>query len=82
MNYNKAKIYATVAWIATVAIAYGAGWWSGVKSAAQVATSVAQTSFSLLPGLIGIVAVGSAVVAFQARGYFARSSGSPELKGV
>ncbi len=82
MNSYKNKIYVTIAWILTVGIAYGAGWWAGVKSAASVAASAAQTGFSLLPGLIGIVAIGAAVLAFQVRGYFARRSGTPELKGV
>lgn len=70
MNSYKTGFYVASAWLISVGIAYGVGWWAGVKSVAHAAVSAASTGFSLIPALILFVAVGSAIAAFQARGYF------------
>lgn len=64
------RISVTVAWFLSVVIAYMVGWYRGVKSVANVATSAAGGSFNVLLYAFIVVAIIAAVLALRARGWF------------
>lgn len=74
MKSNRWNMYLSLSWILTLAIAYGIGWWSGVKSMTHVAVGAADTGVWLTLAIIAIVAVGASVATFRMKGFLAGRS--------
>ena len=70
MKTGAATLYLCGAWVVTCVMAYGFGWWRGVKSVTTIAAGAAGTGFSLILYALVVVAVVAAIGAFFLRGYF------------
>jgi hypothetical protein len=69
---KKSTIYASVAVVLSIAVAYVIGWWSGVSSVTRVATGAARNGIPLVVYALVIVALIAGVAAYRARGYLTR----------
>jgi hypothetical protein len=72
MNRAKFNLYLAISWIFSLAVAYGVGWWGGVKSVAGLARTTVHSGFSFVLVLLVLVAAFSAIAAFRARGFISR----------
>ena len=70
----KSGIYGSIAWILSLGVSYGFGWWSGARTATHVAAGAVKSGFPVLITLLAVAAVIAAVAAFKTRSYFGNDS--------
>jgi hypothetical protein len=69
MKSNNYKLYFALTWVATVLVAYGVGWWTGVKSVTHVAAGAARSGMSLVWIFAVVIAAAVGFAAFRMRGF-------------
>lgn len=61
------RFYIGVAWLLTVVVAYGIGWWRGARSIARTAADAGGSGLEITVVLLLVVAAASAVGALWLR---------------
>ncbi|RAI42528.1 hypothetical protein [Rhodoplanes roseus] len=61
------RIYIGAAWLLTVVVAYGIGWWRGARNVVRTAADAGGTGFEITLVLVLVVAVASALGALWLR---------------